>query len=298
MASRLGSRRFWLDAPARLVAGRLTFGVLAAAAVMLLVLTKLDLQVLTFLSDRAGDVAVPVLRIVNEPVRLAREGAAHLGRLLAVDAENERLREENRRLLAWQAEAIRLSVENDGLREMLRIPGQVDAPVWTTAQIVADSGGSFMQSRLIDAGTNRGIQPGMPVLIEAGLIGRVVAAGRGSARVLLVTDFASRIPVMIEGSRSRAILAGNNGPLTTLDFLPSTVRPKVGEHVLTSGDGGQLPRGLMVGDIVSVDGKVWVRPVVEGARLDWVAVLRPEPLPPPTDPGSVAPGPYGAGGPR
>jgi rod shape-determining protein MreC len=279
MALRLGSRRWaGLEPPLRLAADRLGWAVVAAACVVLLVLTKLDIQVLTLVQDRAGDVAVPVLRLLDRPVQLARDAADRFGRMLALDAENQRLRQENRRLLAWQAEATRLAVENESLREMLGVPAQVPAPVWTTAQILGDSGTSFAQSRLIDAGSDRGLEAGMPVLTEAGLVGRVIAVGRSSARVLLITDFSSRVPVMLEGSRSRAILAGSNGPLSGLEFLPSTVRPKLGEKVLTSGDGGQLPRGLLVGEIAYVDGEPMVRSLVDWGRLDWVALLRPQKL--------------------
>jgi rod shape-determining protein MreC len=256
---------------------RMLVGGLVMVAAALLVLAKIDLQVLAFLSDRAGDVSAPVLRVLNAPLAAARHGADRLGRLLALEAENERLREENRRLLAWQAEATRLSVQNEALREVLRVPRVEAAPVWTNARIVGDSGSSFVQSRLIDAGSDRGVAPGMAVLTEAGMVGRVVRVGRSTARILLVTDFSSRIPVIVEGSRERAILQGDNGPLPTLQFLSRTARIAIGERVLTSGDGGVLPAGLLVGEVAAVQqGRIDVRPLVDWSRLDWVAVLRAE----------------------
>lgn len=272
----------------RLLVGGLV--VLTAAGLML---AKVDVQLVGYLGDRAGDVGGVVLRLLNAPVAAVRQAADRAGRLLALEAENERLREENRRLLAWQAEATRLAVQNEALREALRVPRVEAAVLWTAAQIVGDSGSGFVQSRLIDAGRDRGVEPGMAVLTEAGLVGRVIRAGRSTARVLLVTDFSSRVPVVVERSRARAILQGDNGPLPSLQFLAPTVRVAIGERVLTSGDGGLLPAGLLVGEVAAVhDGVVQVRPVADWSRLDWVAILRTErPAEPETSDGAVAAAP-------
>src|SRR4051794_23907957 len=179
MFPRTGVRRLhWLAEPLRAVADRVTLGALAAVGVSLLVLTKLDLQMITVVSGRAGDLAAPILRLVNQPVLLARQAADRAGPLLALEAENVPLRNDNRKLLAWQAEATRLGAENHALRDLLRLPSVARADLWTTAEIVADSGSSFVQSRLIDAGTDRGVESAMPVLTEEGLVGRVVATGR------------------------------------------------------------------------------------------------------------------------
>ena len=83
-----------------------------------------------------------------------------------------------------------------------------------------------MQTRLIDAGSDRGIADGMAVVTERGFVGRVVQTGEHSARVMLLTDFNSRIPVIVESSRDRAILQGDNGPQPRLDFLP--LNPRLG----------------------------------------------------------------------
>ena len=270
--------------PFRSAADRFAMGALISLCVALLVLAKADVKLVSYASEEVADLAVPALQLLNQPVLAARQLADRAGRLLALHEENRRLREENRRLLAWQSEATRLGVENKALREMLRVPVVEQAPMWTAARIVADSGGPFTQTRLIDAGRNRGIADGMAVVTENGLAGRVVQTGERSARVILLTDFNSRIPVIVESSRDRAILQGDNGPDPRLDFLPLNPRLAAGDRVLTSGDGGLLPAGLVVGQVASVgeDG-VTVAPYVDWARLDWVTILRTEPLPLPDD---------------
>lgn len=282
---RFAQRRFpRLVEPFRSAADRFALGALVSVCVALLVLAKADVKLVSYASEEAADLALPALQLLNQPVLAVRGLADKAGKLLALHEENRRLREENRRLLAWQSEATRLGVENKALREMLRVPMVEQAPMWTAARIVADSGGPFTQTRLIDAGRNRGIADGMAVVTEDGLVGRVVQTGERSARVILLTDFNSRIPVIVESSRDRAILQGDSGSSPRLDFLPLNPRLAVGDRVLTSGDGGLLPAGLVVGQVASVsEDRITVAPYVDWARLDWVTILRADPLPPPDE---------------
>ncbi|MDF1585210.1 rod shape-determining protein MreC [Marinimicrococcus flavescens] len=266
----------------RQLARRYGLALLVLVAAALLVLSKADVRFVRFLGARAGDVAAPALQLLHEPLGALRQGADRLGAMLALQEENERLREENRRLLAWEGEALRLRAQNEALRELLAMPPHEKAPIRTTARILADSGGAFVQSRLIDAGTNRGVEPGMAVMAARGLLGRVVEVGERSARVLLLTDLNSRIPVLIDRTRDQAILEGDNSALPRLRFLPLSPGLAVGDRVLTSGVGGILPPGLLVGEIVQIgEQEVLVRPLVDWQRLDHVSVLVWEDVPAP-----------------
>lgn len=266
----------------RSMADRAALGLLVGLSVLLLVLGKADVKLAGYIAERIGDVAAPVLALVNQPLVAARGGLDHLGQLLAVYDENQRLREENRRLLAWQAEAARLSVQNRALREMLNVPPVEEAPAWTTARAVADAGGPFLHTLLIDAGADRGVRKGMAAVTPEGMAGRVISVGGRSARVLLITDYNSKIPVVVERSGDHAILEGDNSPEPRLNFLP--VRPdlQVGDLVLTSGDSGLLPPGIVIGRISRTEkGREAVRPFVDWSRLDHVSVLLYDGLPAP-----------------
>jgi rod shape-determining protein MreC len=284
------------------LADRAALGLLVGLSVLLLVLGKADVQIAGYVGERIGDAATPVLGVLSQPVQATRRALDRFGEMLAVYEENARLREENRRLLAWQAEAARLSVQNRALREMLKVPTTERAPAWTTARVVGDAAGPFVHSLLIDAGAERGVRKGMAALTPEGLVGRVVSVGRSSARVLLLTDYNSKIPVVVERSRDHAILEGDSGAEPALRFLPITARPEVGDMVLTSGDGGLVPPGLAIGRVSAVaeGGEVSVRPFVDWSRLDYVSVLLYEGLPPPeADPTApLVPAPPGRASPR
>ena len=253
-------------------------------ALVVLVLGKLEVKAVHKAADMLGDQVVPLVAVVREPVSWSRQLGERMGSLFAVHAENERLRAENRRLLDWQAQAVRLGVENRSLRTMLDMPEPEPAADWVSARIVADSASPFVHTRLIDVGHAAEIAPGMAVMTPAGMIGRVIAVGSRSARILLLTDLNSKIPVIVEGSGDQALLAGDNSAEPKLEFLPLNPRFQIGDRVMTSGRGGVLPPGLMIGEISRIEGsRVTVRPAVDWQMVDFVAVLRRAPLPPPTN---------------
>jgi rod shape-determining protein MreC len=282
MMSRPGWHRPRLAAQLRSLVDRLGLGLLVGLSITLLLLGKADLRLAALASAGMGDIAAPVLGFVRGPVVAVRSAFDRVGAVLAVDEENARLREENRQLLAWQVEAARLAVQNRALQRMLKVPAVDHPATWLTARIVGDSGGSFVQALLLDGGTDQGVAVGMPATTPEGLVGRVVEVGRRSARVLLITDFNSRIPVVVESSGDHAILEGDNSLLPRLRFLPMNPGFAVGDRVLTSGRGGVLPAGLIIGRIEEAgDGKVRVRSHVDWSRLDYLSLLQTVGTPPP-----------------
>jgi len=90
---------------------------------------------------------------------------------------------------------------------------------------------------------------GNPVLSERGVIGRIVGVSDHVSRILMLTDIESRTPVLIVRTNGRAILTGDGGPSPKLDY-PRGAAMRVGDRVLTSGDGGVFPSGLPVGTVV------------------------------------------------
>jgi len=261
---------------------RLAIAGLIAVAVALLVLGKADVQLVRVAGDRIDDALVPVVTLLKQPIALTRDLAGGVGAILAVHEENARLRAENRRLRAWQNEAIRLRVQNRSLRDMLAMPLEEPATRRTTARIVADSASSFVHTRLLDAGRDAGVRRGMAVANPSGLVGRVIAVGERSARVLLLTDFNSKVPVIVERSGDQALLEGDNSGEPKLRFLPLNPNFAIGDRVLTSGKGGMLPPGLPVGEIRRIDdATAAVDPYVDWQRLDYVSVLLYEPTPSP-----------------
>jgi rod shape-determining protein MreC len=144
------------------------------------------------------------------------------------------------------------------------------------ARSMSVSRGPFNNNRLIDAGTNKQIKFGYPVINEHGLVGRVVGVSPEVSRVLMVTDVVSRVPVMIARSDARAMLSGDGGGYPRLEYLRGGKESlKKGDQILTSGDGGLFPRGLAVGEAVrGVDGVWRAKLYINRAPVDEVKVLK------------------------
>ncbi|MHA1569847.1 MAG: rod shape-determining protein MreC, partial [Alphaproteobacteria bacterium] len=245
--------------------------VVGAFATMLM--SKADLVVVERFRSGVLDAVVPVYDILSRPAATVADLVAEVRATLALHTENARLRAENARLLGWQATARRLTVENNAFRALLAYVPEADAG-YVAARVVADPGGAFARSVLINAGGEAGVRKGQAAINDEGLVGRVAQTGRRAARVLLITDLNSRIPVMIESSAVRAILAGDNSNRPRLEFLAPGARVAVGDRIVTSGHAGAFPPGLPVGTVVAAgDAAPRVQPFIESHWLEYVRIV-------------------------
>lgn len=260
-----------LSIATRQALAKLTLPVLIVVSFGLMLLGKAD----ALLAERArlalADGLAPLYAAFAAPLDLVRAGVDGARSLFALSAENARLREENERLRRWQSLALTLDAENERLHADLNwIPDP--AVSFVTARVVADAGGVYARAVLLSVGPHHAIKRGEIALDERGLVGRVTEVGGRSARVLLLTDLNSRIPVTLEQSHGRAILAGNNGPRPRLLYWPEDSPPREGERVVTSAEAGGFPADLPVGTVHYGTGHA---PEVEpAANLDRLEIVR------------------------
>ena len=257
----------------RTAANKVAVPFLILLSTMFIVLGKADVVLFDRLRVVIADTVAPVLQAVAQPMATVSSGVRSIEGMFDIYRENQRLREENSRLMQWQEAARRLQTENAQLRELVKLVPE-GASRFISAEVIANAGGAFVRNVLIAAGGHDGVTRGQAAVTGDGLVGRVAEVGDRTARVLLLTDLNSRVPVMLENSRERAVMAGDNSDQPRLLYLPSTVSPAVGERIVTGGAGGVFPPGLPVGVVASVDtGIVRVEPFAELSRLDYVRVV-------------------------
>ena len=262
-----------LAVPSGTLSQRVVLATLILAAFGIVLLGKAETVLFEKLRAGVVDFVAPIMNVMARPaatVADAIDGINELGRLRD---QNASLRAQNERLLHWQAAGLRLAQENDRLRQLMHFVPEPKVE-HIGARVVGDSAGVFVRSIVVVAGARDGVAKGQAAMTGDGMIGRVVAAGNRSARILLLTDLNSRIPVMFEDSRERAILAGDNTAMPKISFLRQNARVNSGDRVVTSGHGGMLPPGLPIGVVASVAGEaIQVRPFAELDRLEFVRII-------------------------
>jgi rod shape-determining protein MreC len=279
-----------LSIQARQALARLTLPVLIVVSFAVMLLGKAD----ALLADRArtalADGLAPIYAALATPLGRAREGVGEVVNLWAMRDENTRLRDENEKLRRWQTIALALDAENQRLKASLHWIPDTDAS-FITARVVADAGGVYAKAVLLSVGPNHGIRKGEIALDERGLVGRVTEVGTRTARVLLLTDLNSRIPVTLETSRAHAILIGTNGTRPRLLYWPEGVVPQEGERIVTSAEANAFPANLPIGSVhYAAAGAAEVEPAAMLGKLEVVrifdygltGVTPPEPPPRPT----------------
>ncbi|HCX68533.1 rod shape-determining protein MreC [Parvibaculum sp.] len=262
--------------PFREFSHRISLVFMLTLAAALLLLGRAE----TYVFDRARqvvtDLAAPLLEIASRPVAATRHIIERTDEYAYVFDENERLRAENARLLAWKEEAQKLQAKLARYEALLNV--QIDPAInYASGRVVSDSGGPFVDTVLVNVGAEKGAKSGQAVVDTDGLIGRIVSTGPKASRVLLLTDLNSRVPVVIEPAHYKAVLAGDNTNWPKLEYLASQSAISPGDRVVTSGDGGLIPPGLPVGLVIQTSsGELRVQTFSDRGRLDFVRVLQYE----------------------
>jgi rod shape-determining protein MreC len=238
----------------------------------MIIVGKADQVVLQSLTLAVIDTAAPALDLLSRPAAVLDAATDRVRGFLVVYRDNARLAEENERLLGWQEVALRLAAENAELRRLSSLASE-PAASFVTARVIADSGGPYARSVIVDAGRDAGVARGQAAIMAEGLVGRAAEVGKRAARILLITDMNSRVPVVVEGTRQRAILAGDNSPRPSLRYVDAGATMRIGDRIVTAGQGGIFPPGIPVGVIASIDGEAaQVEPSAALSRIDYLRI--------------------------
>jgi rod shape-determining protein MreC len=220
-----------------------------------------------------SDVAAPALDVLSRPVAGVSRLVDRVRGVVSLYQENRRLEDENERLLQWQQTALKLAADNQRLRSLVKAVPEASVS-YASARVIANSGGAYVRTVMIDAGTQEGLARGQAVISGVGLVGRLTEVGVRASRVLLITDLNSRVPVVVEASHAAAVLAGDNSERPRLVYLSDPKDVRVGDRVVTSGEGGIFPPGLPVGIVAALDGGLpRIEPYAELSQLGYVMAV-------------------------
>ena len=257
---------------------RVIVGLVVFVSLVLFALWRSDSPRVEQLRMAVVDAFTPSMSVATTPIALAADMIRDWQTFIDVYNQNRVLRREIERLRGWRAAARSLEEENAQLRALNNVQLKPKT-TFVTGDVIADSGGPFRRSVLVNVGRREGVNEGAAAVDGVGLVGRVVGVGNRAARLLLLTDYASRVPVVIRPSGKRAMLVGDGTALPLLEFVDSPDEITPGDAIETSGEGGVLPPDLPVGQVVRTRSSgLRARLAADYGRLEFVRVLhyRPE----------------------
>jgi rod shape-determining protein MreC len=246
-------------------------GAVIGAALLIVSLMKPD--AFDDVRDTAADIASPIGR-AGAAVRVGGEDFfSAIGGYFRAGSQNVRLTREIEIARVRLAEAEALKQENERLRELLGLSREEIKPV-AAGRLIGSTGASVRRFAYISAGREDGVAPGMPVVSPLGLIGRVLEAGGRSARVLLLSDSESMVPVRRTTDNVVAFAEGQGNGTVRLRLVNLGINPlKEGDVFVTSGAGGLYRPGIAVAMAVELtrDGAIG-RLLSNPAATDYVLV--------------------------
>lgn len=256
----------------RLLTQKFALVILFLSTFVFMLVNKTNSVLVEKTSTIATDIVSPAIDVLVIPAKLVSNIYDYFKDLRQIHKDNQRLREENMQLNKLYDRARALEVENKLLSEILNYVTPPEAE-FITARVIAEEGDAFSHSIIAYIG-DRPVRKGQVAISDKGVVGRVDRVGNVYAKILLLTDINSKIPVMVEKTRVRGILSGDNTPIPKMIFIPLNADLNVGDRIVTSGVAGVFPAGLPIGRVVGIDkNEIRVKSFSNLEQLDYVKLV-------------------------
>ena len=242
------------------------------------------LLVILFISQFfSSDSQINILNIFRGPLKLV-SGSYYVlrdvSRFRESRNENKVLRENISSLQKELLDLREANLENERLRKLLGFKESKQFK-FVPAMIIAKDPSGIREAIIIDKGKKDNVRKDMSVISGRGLVGRVRECGFSISRVLLITDSDSVVSGIVERSRDEGAVLGNGRAGLIMKYLELESGVKEGDEVISSGFGGVIEKGILIGRVVSVEKdasglylNALVRPEVDIAKLEEVLVIR------------------------
>ena len=220
--------------------------VLIILSILLIYIETIEAKPLDYLRSSIKDIIYRGALVASAPSKGFGSLAASVKNHINLYSNYNQLKEENDKLKNNISKTDFLELENTQLRKL--IEEQVTSSEnLVSARIMLDKQSPYLNSFIINIGSNKGIKKGFAVLDGDNFIGRIVDVNFFSSRVLLVSDLNSKIPIIVEPSGTHAILRGHGKNITSLEYLPKIHKIKKGDTIFTSGKEGIFSAGIPIG---------------------------------------------------
>ena len=227
---------------------RFSLFVLSIISIMLLLFDSMESKPINFVRSFVKDTIYRGSLIISSPINGISYISNEVTNHFRLYKEHSELQKNYKNLKNSISKSEFLELENIQLRKLIDEQTSSSGN-YTSSRVMLDKQSPYLNSFIINSGSNKGIKNGMAVLDGKNFIGRIVDVNYFSSRVLLVTDLNSKIPVITEPSGNHAILSGHNNRAITLDYLPEKNSISNGDKVYTSGKEGIFSPGIPIGEV-------------------------------------------------
>jgi rod shape-determining protein MreC len=207
--------------------------------------------------------------------------------LVGVRQENLRLKHQLAQLESLKRQMVELEAQNRHLAGLLELRDAL-ATSAVAANVIGGDATGLSRTLILSEGKEQGLRRGMAVICIDGVVGKVIAVSQGAARVLLISDHNSALDTFDQRSRARGIIAGLIEDGLAMKYVDRSEDIKQGDMIVSSGQDGIFPRGLLVGTVASVSREgpglflnVEVKAAVNFHELEQVMILTKPPSVPP-----------------
>ncbi|MCR5506651.1 MAG: rod shape-determining protein MreC [bacterium] len=242
---------------------------------ILIFIGKPDNVILSRTSGLVADVMSPFVTAISYPIYLVGTFVNDVKNFRSIDSQNTELKKEISKLKEQLNYFKQIEIENQQLRKINNFTTNGVNYLLST-RVLGATGSGFTNSFIVDAGAKHGVKKYQGVVVDGYLVGQINSVGTNYSRMILITDANSKIPVQIERTRTRAFLIGDNTDYPQLVHFENQEPVQIGDIVVTSGMGGNLPSGFPVGIVgsISEDDGIIIQPFVHKSNIDYVKVIK------------------------
>ena len=251
-----------------------TLPVIFILTFLLIIFNKSDYLVVNKMKSLSTEFITPISKFISFPVKLSSNVITTINQMRILKTENIRLKEEVKRLKKWQSLAIKNESENRAYKKLLNSTTNENKIV-KTAYVISKSPKMYARTVVINSGLDDGISKNLVAINERGLVGKIISVSKNNSKILLLNDQNLSVPVKSYKEDFFAIIKGTtNGNYLVSSFIKGEKKPKVGEMLLTSGNGKTFPSNILVGKIVKVKkNSFFVLPYVDFDNLNYIQII-------------------------
>jgi rod shape-determining protein MreC len=262
--------------------------ILLLSALILMSLRVKQKQGVTFVDALVTEIVSPFQKASTFLIKTVHGVFQNYVVLIHLQRENLMLKQKVAELQGENHQMKEMFYANERLQKLLQFREKISPPV-IAAEVIGGDPSSWFKSITLNKGEKEGIRKGMVVIGPEGVVGQILKTAPYHSTVLLITDYSSAIDAIVQRTRAKAIVEGRGENRCQLKYLLRSEDVIVGDVAITSGLGGNFPKGLMVGEIRKVEKRehgifqyAELVPSVDLTKLEEVLVI-PEAPPPPLE---------------